>query len=102
MRNKLNYIIEESVRLGWLQNGINKHTISDIIFNHERAKVVYGEEEVCERCGKEDDYAKNHKYCGDYYQTNEAYLYHLTQLSQLETDEERVDYEFSYLKERNK
>lgn len=88
---------------------------SAFIFNHDFAKAVFREEEICSRCLNVIDEdkllsdppgiicnvcAENANWddnVGDLDEI-EAWQYHLQQLVLLETDKDRIDYIFEYIK----
>lgn len=128
MENKLKFIIEESVKRGWgeidkkedrfkffekdglifllavnfLEGIASPIHISSIFFSHDWAKCVFGEEVITYKESEGRTKSNNDIYLECFSREyGKSYLFHLSKLVQLETDEERVDYVYQYLKDHD-
>jgi len=93
---KPNLIIENRFRGHLIMDA---YSLSDIIFNHDFAKAIFGEEEKCPDCG-ESLYAEiwqgelSHYECPNNHNWDDCggYTIHLPKLSLIESDQDRIAY----------
>lgn len=76
--------------------GLDFRSDTDLLFDHDFARALFGEGNVCINCGKNIEDTPS-RYCGSHKFMEESYLHHLHQLA-LSTD--RIEYITNYLKEK--